>query len=237
MARGDGVVAAGAVARALRSAYPACFTYLVGGADGTAFAGASPELLLRRAGRLVTSQPMAGSTARGEDDVQDEALARRLLASAKDGAEHRVTAEHVAAALADVCASVELGEPEIVRFTNIQHLATTVRGVLREPPATLLELAAVLHPTPAINGAPAAAARRLIAELEQMERGWYAGAVGWTDGRGDGELAVAIRGGLLCEDGARLYAGNGMMPDSDPATELAETQLKLKALLGALAGG
>ena len=235
MAHADGVVAAGAVARALRGAYPSCFTYLVAGADGTAFAGASPELLLRRAGRSVTSQPMAGSTARGEDEREDEALAAWLRASAKDAAEHRVTARHVADALGGACVSVDVAEPAIVRLTNIQHLATTVRGVLPEPPPDLLELAGRLHPTPAINGAPPAAARRLIAELEGMERGWYAGAVGWMDGRGDGELAVAIRCGLLYEDGARLYAGNGMMPDSDPAAELEETRLKLRVLLGALA--
>jgi isochorismate synthase len=236
MARGDGVVSAGRVARALRSAYPSCFTYVIAGADGTAFAGASPELLLRRAGRVVSSQPMAGSTARGEDEAEDDALAARLAGSAKDTAEHRVTARHVADALAAACTSVAVTGPEIVRFTNIQHLATTVRGDLREPAPDLLHLAAALHPTPAINGAPAAAARRLIAELEGMERGWYAGAVGWMDGRGDGELAVAIRCGLLYEDGARLFAGNGMMPDSDPAAELEETRLKLRVLLGALAG-
>jgi isochorismate synthase len=235
MARGDGVVAAGRVARALRSAYPSCFTYVVAGADGTAFAGASPELLLRRSGSAVTSQPMAGSTARGETEAEDEALAAALVASAKDTAEHRVTARHVAEALGAACRSVRVTGPEIVRFTNIQHLATTVRGELREPAPSLLDLAACLHPTPAINGDPALAAHRLIAELEGMERGWYAGAVGWINARGDGELAVAIRCGLLYEDGARLYAGNGMMPDSDPAAELEETRLKLRVLLGALA--
>jgi isochorismate synthase EntC len=179
---------------------------------------------------------MAGSTARGEDEAEDDALAARLVASAKDAAEHRITARFVADALRPLCRSVDAGEPEIVRFTNIQHLATTVRGELREPAPDLLELAAGLHPTPAIGGSPPAAARRLIAELEGMERGWYTGAVGWMDGRGGGELAIAIRCGLLYEDGARLYAGNGMMPDSDPTAELEETRLKLRVLLGALSG-
>jgi len=236
MAHADGVVAAGAVARALRNAYPACFTYLVAGADGTAFAGASPELLLRRSGLTVASQPMAGSTARGENDAEDQALAARLAASAKDRSEHQLTASHVAAVLSGVCATLDVGAPEIVRFTNIQHLATTVSGELRQPAASVLELAALLHPTPAINGTPSDAARRLISELEGIERGWYAGAVGWMDGRGDGELAVAIRCGLLYEDGARLYAGNGMMPGSEPEAELQETRLKLRVLLGALSG-
>jgi len=234
MAHSDGVVAAGPVARALRNAYPACFTFLIAGADGTAFAGASPELLIRRTAGAVASQPMAGSTARGNDDREDDALAARLVASVKDRAEHQLTASHVAAVLAAACVKLEVGQPEIVRFTNIQHLATSVSGELRQPTPGVLDLATLLHPTPAINGSPPDAARRLIADLEGLERGWYGGAVGWLDGRGDGELAVAIRCGLLFEDGARLYAGNGMMPDSEPQAELEETRLKLRVLLGAL---
>jgi len=234
VARGDGVVTAAAVARALRAAYPACFTYLLGGADGTALAGASPELLVRRSGALAVCQPMAGSVARGTDEAEDARLAERLLASAKDAREHRVTALAVAEALRPLSRSVEVGTAEVVRFTNIQHLASTICAQLSVPPANLLELAAVLHPTPAVAGWPREAAIRLIGELEGLERGWYAGAVGWIDGRGDGELAVAIRCGLLWQDGARLYAGVGVMPDSDPASELRETELKLKVLLGAL---
>jgi isochorismate synthase len=236
IARGDGVVAAGAVARSLRSAYPACFTYLLSGADGTALVGASPELLVRRSGSRATCQPMAGSIARGRDEPEDEALAAALRESAKDSEEHQLTATAVAESLAGASLAVERGVPEVVRFTNIQHLASTIRAELRPPPPNLLELAALLHPTPAVNGSPGPAACRLIRELEEMERGWYAGAVGWIDGRGDGELAVAIRCGLLWADGARLYAGVGVMPDSQPAAELRETQIKLRALLGALVG-
>jgi isochorismate synthase len=234
--RGDGAISAAAVARALRGAYPSCFTYLLPGGDGTAFVGASPELLVARRGRVATCQPMAGSIGRGRDADEDDRLAACLRASAKDGMEHRIAASHVARMLEPLSERVVRAEPEIVRFTNIQHLATTVRATLAEPPPALLELAAALHPTPAINGAPSDAARRLIGELEGMERGWYTGAVGWMDRRGDGELAVAIRCGLLWEDGARLYAGNGVMPDSEPAWELRETELKLEALLHALAG-
>lgn len=236
VARADGVVAAGAVARALRSAHPSCFTYLVAGSDGTALVGASPELLVRRLGNRATSQPMAGSVGRGQDEAEDEALAAQLRASAKDSSEHQVTSRFVAAAFRRFGDSVTRRGPEVVRLANIQHLATTVQARLREPAPNLLELAASLHPTPAVCGAPPAAAARLIRELEGMERGWYAGGVGWIDGRGDGELAVAIRCGLLWEDGARLYAGNGVMPDSDPETELRETELKLQALRGALVG-
>jgi isochorismate synthase len=234
LARGDGVVSAGAVVRGLRAAYPSCFTYLITGADGTAFAGASPELLIRRTGTHAYSQPMAGSVARGASDVDDERLARLLRDSKKDAIEHSVVSKFVVEALRPFARAVRADAPEVVRFTNIQHLATSVTADLIEPAADALELAAALHPTPAVGGWPRAAADTLIEELEEMERGWYAGAVGWIDGRGDGEFAVALRCGLLWEDGARLYAGVGVMPDSDAARELEETELKFKALLTAL---
>ena len=234
LARGDGVVSAAMVARSLRAAYPSCFTYLITGADGTAFAGASPELLVRRSGGRAFSQPMAGSVARGATEAEDERLARRLQDSAKDAVEHRVVSEFVVDALRPFARSVSARPPEVVRFTNIQHLATSVTAELNDPPADALRLAAALHPTPAVGGWPRQAADALIDELEGMERGWYAGAVGWIDGSGDGEFAVALRCGLLWEDGARLYAGVGVMPDSDPARELEETELKFKALLTAL---
>jgi isochorismate synthase len=234
MARGDGVVAAAMVARSLRSAYPSCFIYLITGADGTAFVGASPELLVRRSGARAYAQPMAGSVARGATEADDERLARRLEDSAKDVAEHRLAADFVVDALKPFSETVTAHPPEVVRFTNIQHLATAVTADLRQPTATALELAAALHPTPAVGGWPRAAADKLIDELEAMERGWYAGAVGWMDASGDGEFAIALRCGLLWEDGARLYAGVGVMPSSDAAQELEETELKFKALLTAL---
>lgn len=234
LARGDGVVSAAMVARSLRAAYPSCFTYLITGSDGTAFAGASPELLIRRSGDRAFAQPMAGSVARGATDAEDERLARQLEDSAKDAVEHRIVSEFVVDALRPFSQSVAARSPEVVRFTNIQHLATSVAAELRAPAADVLQLASALHPTPAVGGWPREAADTLIDELENMERGWYAGAVGWIDANGDGELAVALRCGLLWEDGARLYAGVGVMPDSDPARELEETDLKLKALMTAL---
>src|SRR5438067_2534115 len=234
VAHGDGVVSAGAVMRALRAAYPSCFNYLIAGADGTAFAGASPELLVRRSGPRAFAQPMAGSGGRGATDAEDETLARRLIESNKDAHEHRVVSQFVVDALRPFSTAVNARGPEVVRFTNIQHLATSVDAQLNHPAADVLTLAAALHPTPAVGGWPRDAADLLIDELEGMERGWYAGAVGWIDGRGDGELAIALRCGLLWEDGARLYAGVGVMPDSDPARELEETELKFKALLTAL---
>ncbi len=234
LARGDGVVSAGMVVRGLRAAYPSCFTYLIAGADGTAFAGASPELLIRRSGNHAFSQPMAGSVARGATDAEDDRLGRQLSLSAKDRSEHRLVSKFVMDALRPLSSAVSAREPEVARFTNIQHLATSVEAKLSAPAADALTLAAALHPTPAVGGWPRVAAYLLIDELESMERGWYAGGVGWIDGRGDGEFAVALRCGLLWEDGARLYAGVGVMPDSDPARELEETELKFKALLTAL---
>lgn len=236
MVRGDGVLSAGTVARSLRAAYPSCFTYLITGADGTAFAGASPELLIRRSGDRAYSQPMAGSIARGATEAEDERLAHELKQSAKDTAEHHLVSGFVVDALRPFSLQVTARAPEVIRFTNIQHLATLVDAELREPAASALDIAAALHPTPAVCGWPRDAANALIDELEAMERGWYAGGVGWIDSRGDGEFAVALRCGLLWEDGARLYSGNGIMPDSDPARELEETELKFRALLGALAG-
>ncbi|HLZ95747.1 MAG TPA: isochorismate synthase [Candidatus Dormibacteraeota bacterium] len=234
VARGDGVVSAAAVTRSLRAAYPSCFTYLITGADGTAFAGASPELMIRRSATTAYAQPMAGSVARGATEAEDERLGAQLRESRKDAAEHDVVSRFVVDALRPYSRSVTAMPPEVVRFTNIQHLATSIRADLSEPPADALELAAALHPTPAVGGWPRDAADRIIDDLESMERGWYAGAVGWTDGRGDGEFAIALRCGLLWEDGARLYAGVGVMPDSDPARELEETDLKFKVLLSAL---
>lgn len=235
LARGDGVVSAGMVARALRGAYPSCFIYLITGADGTAFVGASPELLVARSGRRAFSHPMAGSVARGATEADDDRLARQLELSAKDANEHRLVSSFVVGALQPFASMVVAQEPQVVRFTNIQHLATAITADLNEPAADALDLASALHPTPAVGGWPRAEADGLIDELEAMERGWYAGAVGWIDSHGDGEFAVSLRCGLLWEDGARLYAGVGVMPDSDPARELEETELKFKALLTALA--
>ena len=235
LARGDGVVTAGGVLRALRSSYPSCFIYLVPGADGTALVGASPELLLRRVGGTATFHPMAGSAARGHDAADDDRLAAELLASAKNRREHAVVVRGIVEALNAAGAAVEAPDiPEVVRFTNIQHLASEITAQLPVPPPPALALCGMIHPTPAVGGHPTAAALDLIDELEGMDRGWYAGAVGWTDAAGDGEFAAALRCGLLWEDGARLFAGVGIMPDSDPAAELTETDLKLRALLGAL---
>ena len=231
----DGPVDARSVLHALRGRHPSCFIYLIPGADGSALVGASPELLIERRGATAISQPMAGSAPRGRNAREDERIAGTLLSSAKERDEHAVVVNQMLERFRRAGArAVHASEVGLARLATIQHLATTIEAEFSPPAPTLLELCASLHPTAAVGGEPWAEAAGLIDEYERMDRGWYAGAVGWTDSAGDGELAVTLRCGLLWEDGVRLYAGGGLMRDSDPARELAETDLKFLALLDAL---
>ena len=219
-----------AVLSRLRAAYPTAFTYSIDG-----FVGASPELLVSRTGDIVRSQPMAGTTPRTGDPTTDARLAASLLASAKDRAEHQVTIDTVLDAVLPFCSYVDSEpEPSIVSLANVQHLASLVEGRLSSPPASVLTLVDALHPTPAVCGFPRSAALEVIARLEGFDRGRYAGAVGWVDRAGNGRFAVSIRCAQIDGRVARLFAGNGIVADSDPATELAETRAKLQALLAAL---
>ncbi len=236
--RADGPIGAARLVSALRGANPGSWTYTVDGGDGTTLVGSSPELLIRRRGRHLVSEPLAGSAARGASPAADERLARELRHSAKNRAEHQAVVEGILEALRPLCQTVHVAaEPRVRRLPTVQHLATVVTGLLPAgTAASVLDLAAALHPTAAIAGTPRAAALRVIDELEALDRGWYGGAVGWIDARGDGEFALALRCGLLWEDGLRLFAGAGIMPDSAPAAELAETEWKLRPLLAALQG-
>lgn len=214
----------------LRTAFPGCWLSAV---DGVV--GASPELLVARHGDVVRSHPLAGTTARGGDPTADARLAARLLASTKNRTEHQITIDEVHETLLPWCSYLDAeAEPSIVAVANVQHLGTLVEGRLSDPAPSVLELVQALHPTPAVCGRPREPALRLIARLEEMDRGPYAGPVGWVDGRGNGEWAVNIRGAAIVGPTARLRAGNGIVADSDPRTELAETQAKLQALLGVL---
>ncbi|MGI8759352.1 MAG: isochorismate synthase [Acidimicrobiales bacterium] len=197
--------------------------------------GASPELLVSRTGDVVRSHPMAGTTARTGDPGRDARLAASLLASAKDRAEHQITIDMVLDTVLPFCSYVDSEpEPSIVAAGNVQHLASLVEGRLSSPPASVLALVAALHPTPAVCGWPRAEALALIDELEGLDRGRYTGAVGWVDAEGNGRFAVAIRGVELDGHRARVLAGNGIVAESDPATELAETRSKLQATLSAI---
>ncbi|HUY62014.1 MAG TPA: isochorismate synthase, partial [Candidatus Dormibacteraeota bacterium] len=215
VARADGPIAVARLVSALRGANPGSWTYAVDGGDGTTLVGSSPELLIRRHGRHLVSEPLAGSAARGASSAADERLARELRHSAKNRAEHQAVVEGILGALRPLCQAVHVAaEPRVRRLPTVQHLATVVTGLLPAgTAASVLDLAAALHPTAAIAGTPRAAALRVIDELEALDRGWYGGAVGWIDARGDGEFALALRCGLLWEDGLRLFAGAGIMPD------------------------
>ena len=233
----------------LAARYPDCYTFSCAG-----LAGATPELLIRREGLEVSSLVLAGTAPRGASPHEDDALGAALLASAKDVEEHSYAVADVRAALAPRCRELAIDpQPSLLRLANVQHLATHVHGWLapaaparfRSGPGaaaaapavpTALGLAAELHPTAAVCGTPSGQAMDLIRELEGMDRGRYAGPVGWVDARGNGEWGIALRCAELGGPRARLFAGCGIVADSDPATELAEAQVKFRPLQDALEG-
>lgn len=223
-----------AVLGLLREAFPSSFVYAVGRGDAT-FIGASPELLIRREGQRATTVALAGSARRSADPAVDDHLGEQLLRSDKDRGENAIVARRIARTLRPHSVWVTAApEPAVVRVANIQHLATPIRAQLTSP-IEAVELAGRLHPTPAVGAEPAAALS-VIPALEGFDRGWYAGPVGWTDASGDGEFCVALRCALLRGQVARCYAGCGIVRDSDPAAELAESEVKLQVMLPALAG-
>lgn len=214
----------------LQRTYPGCMITSIQG-----MVGASPELLVSRVGDIVRSHPMAGTTPRGGDPTADARLAAQLLASAKDRHEHQLTIDMVHDTLLPWCSYLDAeAEPSVVPVANVQHLASLVEGRLSTPAPSVLELMAALHPTPAVCGVPRDLALATIADLEHLDRGRYAGPVGWVDGAGNGRWAVGLRCAEISGNRARLFAGNGIVADSDPATELAETRAKFQALLGAI---
>ena len=211
--------------------YPSCTIYSVDG-----FVGASPELLVRRRGDRVESHPLAGTVARSGDEQGDRVLVARMLGSAKIRHEHRVVVDAIAGALRPMCERLDVpATPSVLGLRNVSHLATHISGQL--PPGqgpSALELAARIHPTPAVGGSPTDDAIGYIHKVEGFDRGRYAGPVGWMDANGDGCFALGIRCAELDGPTARIYAGNGIVAGSNPAEELGETQLKLQALLAAL---
>jgi salicylate biosynthesis isochorismate synthase/menaquinone-specific isochorismate synthase len=215
---------------AMRQQFPSCFCFCCGTPEA-AFIGASPELLVRRSGAGVSTVALAGSTRRSSDPAVDDHLGEQLLRSDKNRREQRIVAERIIRTLRPHAVWVEAAaEPEIVKVANIQHLATPVIAQLADP-RSAIELAGLLHPTPAVGGEPWPDAARAISDLEAMDRGWYAGPVGWMDATEDGEFCVALRSALLRDREAHLYAGVGVVAGSDPEAELAETEVKLGALL------
>ncbi len=206
--------------------YPTCWSFAVEG-----LVGATPELLVRRTGDVVESRVLAGT-------MWGDGRAERLRGSEKDLREHKLAVDSLADALVPLCASLDVPDvPEVLALHNVSHLASDVRGRLDPAsPASLLQLAEAVHPTAAVGGTPRKVAVDLITELEQMDRGRYAGPVGWVDARGDGELGIALRCAQLDGPGARLFAGCGIVADSDPDTEVREAAAKLVAVRDALEG-
>ncbi|MFL5673527.1 MAG: isochorismate synthase MenF [Chloroflexota bacterium] len=203
---------------------------------GTTFLGATPERLARTDGRAFETVAIAGSAPRGTDPETDRRFAAALLASEKDREEHAVVVDTLRAGLTSIAESLVVAEtPSILPLRHVQHLMTPMTGTLRDD-AGLLALAGLLHPTPAVGGEPRDVALDLIAEHEGFDRGWYAGPIGWLGADGDGELMVALRCALVRGSGAVLFAGCGIVADSDAEREWEESGLKLRTMIGALGG-
>ena len=218
--------------RRLSEQYEMCWTFHVDG-----LFGATPEMLVRRERGLVTSRVLAGTIRRTGDDEHDLALAGQLARSSKDLEEHEYAVRSVAESLAPHCSSMNVPEvPFVLHLPNVMHLATDVAGVVHDSDgATVLELAAALHPSAAVGGTPTKVAVEMIAEIEGMDRGRYAGPVGWMDANGDGEFGIALRSAEIAGNRVRLFAGCGIVADSDPEAELAEAQAKFLPVRDALA--
>jgi menaquinone-specific isochorismate synthase len=199
--------------------------------------GASPELLVSVDGATVRSHPLAGTAPRSGDPTVDAQTAQRLIASTKDQVEHRVVIDMIHDTLLPWCSYLDWEpEPSVVTVANVMHLATEMEGHLSDPRPDVITLVRALCPTPALGGFPRSQALTLIEAVEGFDRGRYGGAVGWVDAAGDGVWAVAIRCAELSADRrtARLVAGGGIVADSEPLAELAETQAKLQAMLSAI---
>ncbi len=213
----------------LADRYPACWTFHVDG-----LFGATPEMLVRRERGLVASRVLAGTIRRTGDDARDLTLAATLARSSKDLEEHELAVRSVADALSPYCSSMNVPEaPFVLHLPNVMHLATDVTGVLAGD-TTALGLAAALHPSAAVGGTPTERAVALIGEIEGMDRGRYAGPVGWIDADGDGEWGIALRSAEYEGARVRLFAGCGIVADSDPAAELAEAAAKFVPIRDAL---
>ena len=202
----------------------------------TTFLGATPERLVRTSGRTFETVAIAGSAPRGRDAAEDARLAAALLASEKEREEHAVVVDTIRAGLAPIVESLEIADgPSVLPLRHLQHLATPITGTTRDE-SGLLALGGTLHPTPAVGGAPREIALAMIDEHEGFDRGWYAGPIGWLGADGDGELMVALRCGLVAGRRATLFAGCGIVADSDPEREWEESGLKLRTMIAALGG-
>lgn len=229
----DPVNVTGALAY-LNTHYPECYRFLFEPRPFHAFYGATPELLARVEDRTITTMSLAGSIGRGQTSREDDMLGNQLLNSAKDRQEHDIVVVSILERLAPLTTKLEISpQPGIAKLSYIQHLYTPIRGQLHEP-AGILPVVAALHPTPALGGSPRQLALDLIRQVEPVPRGWYAAPVGWIDYKLDGAFAVAIRSAVSQERRVWLYAGAGIVADSEPQKEWEETGLKFRPMLEAL---
>lgn len=219
----------------LRQNYPAANVFAFQRGKRT-FAGATPERLAHAQDGQLHTMALAGSAPRGATEAEDRRLGSALLASSKNREEHEFVASMLRNSLADLCSKIWVADtPELLRLKNIQHLQTAIVGELL-PGRSILEALHILHPTPAVGGTPTGLALAFIRAHENLDRGWYAGPIGWIDLQGNGEFAVALRSTLLEERRATLFAGCGIVKDSDPEAEYAESCLKLQVILRSLSG-
>ena len=217
----------------LRRTYPDCYRFLIEPTARAGFFGAPPERLVSLSGRTVETEALAGSVGRGATLEADHELAETLREAEKIGREHRVVVETIRDQLAPLAASVDVGDRSVRRLATIQHLQTPIAAELAAD-EHVLSIVEALHPTPAVGGLPPDAAWETIRATETFDRGWYAGPVGWFDAEGDGEFAVGIRSAVATDRAATLFAGNGIVADSDPDDEWEEVQLKYRPILDAL---
>ncbi|AHF99402.1 isochorismate synthase [Halostagnicola larsenii XH-48] len=229
----DGAVDVPATLERLRRTYPNCYRFSFAHETGGTFFGTPPERLVAKRGRTVETEALAGSVPRGDDPESDDEFAATLRDSEKVGREHGLVAEAIREQLDPLAESVTASERTIRRLATIQHLRTPITATL-ERDCHVLEIVEALHPTPAVGGVPPSTAWETIRSTESFDRGWYAAPIGWFDGNGDGEFAVGIRSAIADDRSVTLFAGNGIVADSDPADEWEEVQLKFRPILDEL---
>ncbi|HET8911382.1 MAG TPA: isochorismate synthase [Ktedonobacteraceae bacterium] len=219
----------------LRELYPGAYVFAIQ-RGSRYFVGATPERLVKAQQGHISTMALAGTAPRGSSEEEDQQIGQELLQSMKNAGEHRIVVDMIKQAMIRFCTQLQVANtPHLLKLKNVQHLATDISGELRNG-HSILEIVATLHPTPAVGGVPRRAALQAIRSGERLDRGWYAAPVGWLDARGNGEFAVALRSGLLNHDLATLFAGCGIVGDSEPASEYIESCLKLQVMLRGLGG-
>ena len=218
----------------LRQEYPTCYNFIFQPDEHTAFVGCSPERLSSFNATYLLTEGLAGSIVRGKTATEDTRLEHQLLKSRKDRSEHQIVVDAISESLRSLDLDIEYSkEPGVKKYANVQHLHTPIIARFNGS-VNPLQVLEQLHPTPAVGGHPKKVSLNNISKLEKIDRGWYAGPIGWFNSRGQGEFSVAIRSGLIRGNKAMFYSGCGIVEDSDPAREWEETNIKLIPMLSAV---